>query len=93
MPESKFVPTPLEPPFHDERDRTEMDRLRRTVVGDICYDINTEGAEVPKYSKQFDCYLVERMDPRTALTVIDTFQFFYKEAAQAAIDYVIDLKS
>lgn len=84
--------TPKEPPFHDERDRREMDRLKTILAKhpDYVHDILDT---VPGYNKEIQCYVFNRYDERAALTPVDTFYFFNREAAYAALEYVTNLRS
>jgi hypothetical protein len=63
-----------------------MDRLKKMVPNrSAALDIL---ATEPRYHKDFQCWSFDRMDGRIATTVVDTFNFFNKEAAVKALEYV-----
>lgn len=82
MPAKKKIPKP--DPFHDPEDKKEFQRFKKSMNSSTVYDVTQEE---PSYMEAYRKYVVHRMDPRTAMTVVDSYYFKAKEAAQEAINF------
>lgn len=77
-------------PFAEKNDAREFQLFKRSINSATAHDITQKE---PSYNKEYNKYAVHKMDPRTALTAIASFYFSTKEAAQAAIDYAVELRN
>jgi hypothetical protein len=75
---------PEEDPFRVPADAAEFKQFKRRLNASTMQDVVQKE---PTYTREYNKYGVHRMDSRTANTVVDSFYFTTKEAAQAAINY------